>query len=166
MRRFRLLQMSRGRFSIYFQWWSVMKETSRESKTRSPFVLTVNSPGHNQIWIYNFLQCDWSRRQPKHWFDRLRTKVDSECRSKERYGWDVPWRKVTACNIKPIKRDDFMRLSVRFTNINMIMIEEGFCKNAWTSDIKRPEATRRHRSKGKSREFEYLKYWYVLSGKV
>ena len=49
-----------------------------------------------------------------------------------------------------------MRLSVRFTNIKMIMIEEGFCKNAWTSDIKRPEATRRHRSKGKSREFEIL----------
>ena len=45
-----------------------------------------------------------------------------------------------------------MRLSVRFTNIKMIMIEEGFCKNAWTFDIKRPEATRRHRSKGKSRE--------------
>ena len=45
-----------------------------------------------------------------------------------------------------------MRLSVRFTNTKMIMIEEGFCKNAWTSDIKRPEATRRHRSKGKSRE--------------
>ena len=51
-----------------------------------------------------------------------------------------------------------MRLSVRFTNIKMIMIEEGFCKNAWTSDIKRPEATERHGSKGKSSEFEYLKY--------
>ena len=24
------------------------------------------SPGHNQIWICNFLQCDWSRPQPKH----------------------------------------------------------------------------------------------------
>ena len=45
-------------------------------------------------------------------------------------------------------------------------IEEGFCKNAWTSDINRPEATRRHRSKEKSREFEYLKYWYILSGMV
>ena len=51
-----------------------------------------------------------------------------------------------------------MRLSVRFTNIKMIMIKEGFCKNAWTSDIKRPEATRRHQSERKSREFEYLKY--------
>ena len=28
-----------------------------------------------------------------------------------------------------------MRLSVRFTNIKMITIEKGFCKNAWTSDI-------------------------------
>ena len=54
-----------------------------------------------------------------------------------------------------------MRLSVRFTNIKMIMIEEGFCKNAWTSDIKRPEATQRHRSKGKSTGFEYLKYFYI-----
>ena len=54
-----------------------------------------------------------------------------------------------------------MRLSVRFTNIKMIMIEEGFCKNAWTSDIKRPEATQRHRSKGKSTAFEYLKYFYI-----
>ena len=54
-----------------------------------------------------------------------------------------------------------MRLSVRFTNIKMIMIEEGFCKNAWTSDIKRPEATQRHRSKGKSMGFEYLKYFYI-----
>ena len=33
-----------------------------------------------------------------------------------------------------------MRLSVGFTNIKMIMIEEGFCKNVWTSDIKRTEA--------------------------
>ena len=24
------------------------------------------SPGYNQIWICNFLQCDWSRPQPKH----------------------------------------------------------------------------------------------------
>ena len=51
---------------------------------------------------------------------------------------------------------------VRFTNIKMIMIEEGFCKNAGTSDIKRPEATQRHRSKGKSTGFEYLKYFYIL----
>ena len=56
-----------------------------------------------------------------------------------------------------------MRLSVRFTNIKMIMIEEGFCKNAWTSDIKRPEATQRHQSKGKSTGFEYLKYFFVTS---
>ena len=54
--------------------------------------------------------------------------------SKQRALWlrerDVSWRKVTACNTKPINRDDFMCLSVRFTNIKMIMIEEGFCKNA------------------------------------
>ena len=54
-----------------------------------------------------------------------------------------------------------MRLSLLFTNIKMIMIKEGFCKNAWTSDIKRPEATQRHRSKGKSMGFEYLKYFYI-----
>ena len=48
--------------------------------------------------------------------------------------------KLTACTTKPINRDDFMRLGVRFTNIKMIMIEEGFCKNVWTSDIKRTEA--------------------------
>ena len=126
----------------------------------------LSRQGHNQIWICNFLHCDWFRPQPKHWFDRQNTKFDRnvEAKSAISYGWDVPWRKVTAC--KPINQDDFMRLSVRFTNIKMIMIEEGFCKNAWTSDIKRPEATRRHRSKGKSREFEYLKYWYILSGKV
>ena len=34
------------------------------------------SPGHNQIWIGNFLQCNWSRPQPKHWFDHERTKFD------------------------------------------------------------------------------------------
>ena len=66
--------------------------------------------------------------------------------------------KWTACTTKPINRDDFMRLGVRFTNIKMIMIEDNDRKNAWTSDIKRPEATERHGSKGKSREFEYLKY--------
>ena len=46
------------------------------------------------------------------------------------------------------------------------MIEEGFYKKDWTSDIKRPEATQRHRSKVKDREFEYLKYWYILLRKV
>ena len=129
--------------------------------------LYLNSPGHNQIWICNFLQCDCSRsqpKQPKHWFDCERTKFDRNVATKSAMA--EMFLEVTACNTKPLNRDNFLCLSVRFTNIKMIMIEEGFCKNAWTSDIKRPEATRRHRSTGKSREFEYLKYWYILSGKV
>ena len=40
------------------------------------------SPGHNQIWICNFLQCDWSRPQPNHWFDRERTKFDRNVAAK------------------------------------------------------------------------------------
>ena len=39
-------------------------------------------------------------------------------------GFSLKKIKVTACNTKPINRDDFMRLSVRFTNIKMIMIED------------------------------------------
>ena len=46
-----------------------------------PFV-TRYSPGHSQIGICNFLQCGWSRPQPKHWFDRERTKFDRNVAAK------------------------------------------------------------------------------------
>ena len=125
-----------------------MTLTSVRATTRSGYVISCNviGPDRNQN------------------IDLTAKGLSSTEMSQQRALWlgcSLKKIKVTACNTKPINRDDFMRLSVRFTNIKMIMIEEGFCKNAWTSDIKRPEATQRHRSKGKSTGFEYLKYFYI-----
>ena len=125
-----------------------MTLTSVRATTRSGYVISCNviGPDRNQN------------------IDLTAKGLSSTEMSQQRALWlgcSLKKIKVTACNTKPINRDDFMRLSVRFTNIKMIMIEEGFCKNAWTSDIKRPEATQRHRSKGKSMGFEYLKYFYT-----
>ena len=100
----------------------------------------VISPGHNQIWICNFLQSDWLRAQPKHWIDRERTKLDRnvEQGNLEANSCRVLWVECTLkksnCNTEPIYRDYFMRHSVRFTNIEMLMIENAFCKHPWISD--------------------------------
>ena len=42
--------------------------------------------------------------------------------------------KKSNSNTEPINRDYFMRHSVRFTNIEMLMIENAFCKHPWISD--------------------------------
>ena len=90
----------------------------------------VNSLGHNQIWICNFLQSDWFRAQPKHWLDRERTKLD---RNVEQRNFEANMKKRNI-NTEPINRDYFMCHSVRFTNIEMLMIENAFCKHPWISD--------------------------------
>ena len=36
------------------------------SSDRKVPIHNTNNPGHNQIWICNFLRCDWSIPQPKH----------------------------------------------------------------------------------------------------
>ena len=93
----------------------------------------LNSPGHNQIWICNFLQSDWRRAQPKHWLDRERTKLDRnvEQGNFEANSCRVLWvecaLKKSNSDTEPINRDYFMRHSVRFTNI-------AFCKHPWISD--------------------------------
>ena len=100
----------------------------------------LNSLGHNQIWICNFLQSDWLRAQPKHWLDRERTKLDRnvEQGNFEANSCRVLWVECTLkksnSNTEPINRDYFMRHSVRFTNIEMLMIENAFCKHPWISD--------------------------------
>lgn len=42
--------------------------------------------------------------------------------------------KKSNSNTEPINRDYFMHHSVRFTNIEMLMIENAFCKHPWISD--------------------------------
>ena len=42
--------------------------------------------------------------------------------------------KKSNSNTETINRDYFMRHSVRFTNIEMLMIENAFCKHPWISD--------------------------------
>ena len=101
---------------------------------------TFVSPGHNQIWICNFLQSDWRKAQLKHWRDRERTKLDRnvEQGNFEANSCRVLWVECTLkksnSNTQPINRDHFMRHSVRFTNIEMLMIENAFCKHPWISD--------------------------------
>ena len=43
--------------------------------------------------------------------------------------------KKSNSNTEPINRDYFMRHSVRFTNIEMLMVENAFCKHPWISYI-------------------------------
>ena len=42
--------------------------------------------------------------------------------------------KKSNSNTEPINRGYLMRHSVRFTNIEMLMIENAFCKHPWISD--------------------------------
>ena len=102
-------------------------------------MMPLNSPGHNQIWICNFLQSDWLWAQPKHWLDCERTKLD---RNVEQVNFEantcrVLWVECTLkksnSNTEPINRDYFMRHSVRFTNMEKLMIENAFCKHPWIS---------------------------------
>ena len=105
------------------------EKQTRERPTQgrsATFIHNTNNPGHNQIWICNFLRCDWSIPQPIN-IDLTSKGLSSTEMSQQRalrLGCSLKKIKVTACNTKPINRDDFMRLSVRFTNIKMIMIED------------------------------------------
>ena len=95
----------------------------------------VSSPGHNQIWICNFLQSNWLRAQTKHWLDGERTKLDRNVEqgnfeaNRCRVLWVEYTLKKSNSNTEPINRDYFMRHTVRFTNIEMLMIENAFCKH-------------------------------------
>ena len=115
---------------------------------------STNSPGHNQICICNFLQSDWLRAKPKYWLDRERTKLDRnvEQGNFEANSCRVLWVECTLkksnSNTEPINRDYFMRHSVRFTNIEMLMIENAFCKHPWISDnILRDQARREYKNR-------------------
>ena len=123
--------------------------------------LSADSPGHNRIWICNFLQSDWLRAQPKHWLDRERTKLDRNVQQGNfeanscRVLWVECTLKKSNSNTEPINRNYFVRHGVRFMNIEMLMVENASCKHPWISDNISRETTRRLRSSWKNREFEY-----------
>ena len=132
-----------SRYQIEFKWsanfWLQLFSLRWDGKYFNGWN-SIYSPGHNQIWICNFLRSDWLRAQPKHWLDRKRTKLDRnvEQGNFEAKSCRVLWVECTLkksnSNTEPINRDYFMRHSVRFTNIEMLMIEKAFCKHPWISD--------------------------------
>ena len=130
------LLLNKQLVKVYLAFWQPIKDLCCFQIKQLHFV----SPGHNQIWICNFLQSDWLWAQPKHWLDRERTKLDRnvEQGNFEANSCRVLWVECTLkksnSNTEPINRDYFMRHSVRFTNIEKLMIENAFCKHPWISD--------------------------------
>ena len=102
-----------------FDFFAFAQKCSVRATTRSGYVISCNLIGSelNQN------------------IDRERTKLDRnvEQGNFEANSCRVLWVECTFkksnSNTEPINRDYFMRHSVRFTNIEMLMIENAFCKH-------------------------------------
>ena len=76
--------------------------------------------------------------EDKRAFRRMLTSADRTGMLRKQIALECLWVECTLkrsnTNTEPFKRDYFMRHSVRFTNIEMLMIENAFCKHPWISD--------------------------------